>query len=324
MKMKDLTQVFVTIFLLFSAFSYAQYDSIRVGIAPFYDLEKKNEKSDLILSELSDELSKYRHIKLIDRSQIKTIVEEIQMEQAGLLDEATMVEIGNIPGLEVVVTGTLRKRKITGRAVYLKTQRVIASTSVSTISEVDLLARKLASGIANFLTKENLKKLRNDSPNIHLEFWIERKPGAGAKGIKITPATTGNMKIGESIVFHFRTDKKGYLTIVDIQPGGDVIILFPNDLSPDNKISPGKVYSIPSEEDGYEITVSEPAGRDTLVAFFTEKKVDWLDPKKLMGEGFKSVKEEEKLAMTRGFKITATKLKRSEWESAVLEVDVVR
>ncbi len=50
--------------------------------------------------------------------------------------------------------------------------------------------------------------------------------------------------------------------------------------------------------------------------------MDWLDRKKLTGEGFWSVKENEKYNMARGFKVTATKLKSSEWESKVLEIDI--
>ncbi len=61
-----------------------------------------------------------------------------------------------------------------------------------------------------------------------------------------------------------------------------------------------------------------------MVAFFTEKKVDWLDRRKLSGEGFWTVKENEKYNLSRGFKITTTKLKRAEWESKVLEIDVIK
>ena len=60
------------------------------------------------------------------------------------------------------------------------------------------------------------------------------------------------------------------------------------------------------------------------MAFFTEKPVDWLDRSKLSGEGFWSVKENQKLELTRGFKVTSTKLNSRQWESKSLEIEVVK
>lgn len=315
--MKSLGKLTLFFLLVLTSYSYAQYDSITAGIMPFCDMEKNNQKTDILLSELTDALSRYRFIKLVERSKLKEVVQEIKFGMTGMVDEATAVKAGKIQGLQIMIVGTLRKNKITARAIHTETSQVIVSYSVSGISGMDILGKKLAAGVETFLARENLKSLRNDSPKLALDFWVERKD----KG-KITSGKKGVVKIGESVVFHFKSNKKGYLTIVDIQPGGDVVILFPNDMSPDNKISAGKTYSIPSEDDGFEITVSEPVGRDTVVAFFTKKKVDWLDRKKLTGEGFWTVKENEKFYMSRGFKVKATKLKRAAWESKVLEIDI--
>ena len=51
---------------------------------------------------------------------------------------------------------------------------------------------------------------------------------------------------------------------------------------------------------------------------------EWLDLKKLNRDGFWTVKKNEKLSMTRGFTITATKLKKRDWESRALEINVQR
>jgi hypothetical protein len=131
-------------------------------------------------------------------------------------------------------------------------------------------------------------------------------------------------RIGESVVFHFKSNRNGFLTIIDIQPNGDVVVLFPNDFSSSDGIKANTDYSIPSETDGFEITVTEPAGTDTIVAFFTLKKAAWLDRNKLGGEGFWSVKEGEKMEFSRGFNITATGLNKSEWESRALEIEVMK
>jgi len=50
--------------------------------------------------------------------------------------------------------------------------------------------------------------------------------------------------------------------------------------------------------------------------------IHWLDRNKLEGEGFKTVKNNKKLDMTRGIKIVSSQLKDSEWKSKVLEIQV--
>ena len=312
-KMKYLKYIPLVI-LLFST-AHTQYSKIRVGIMPFYDYNKKNtagSNSKIVLSELSDSFSKYRFINLVERSKMEELVKEIELGQTGLVDENTAARLGKVQGLQVMVVGTINSDRITARAIHMETQKVIKSYSVPDISSIEVLGKKIASGIEVFIARENLKSMRNDSPSIDFKFWID--------------GTTDNreVKVGSKVEFKFKSNSDGFLTIVDIQPGGDVVILYPNDLHPSNKISAGMEYTIPSKEDGFEITVSEPAGLDTIVAFFTKTKVEWLDRNKLTGEGFWTVKENEKFALSRGFKITATKLRSADWESKTIEVMVVK
>ena len=321
---KKIVALLVISFLTISVTNRAQQRAVRTGVLPFYDAatgSTKSRNARLIVSELTEALSRYTFIRLIERSRFKELVREIELGQTGLIDDATAARVGKVHGLQVMIVGTIHRDKVTARAVHIETQRVISSASVTELSGVRALGGKIASGIEVFLAKENLKSLRNDSPEIDLRFWVS---GISRGGFDIMPGRRGRIKIGEKIVFRFQSNQSGYLTIVDIQPGGDVVVLFPNDSQPSNRIESGRLYSIPSEQDAFEITVSEPVGTDTLVAYFTMKRVDWLDRKKLSGKGFWTVKQNERLATARGFAVTATKLKRNEWESVIIEIDVER
>lgn len=299
-----------------SGISPAQ-DILSVGVLPFNAAGKQKADLDALAGELIASLSRYKFIRLVERANMNAIVREIELGQSGLIDEAVAIKAGRLHGVQCLIIGALQGSRINARAVHTETGRIIAAAS-SGERAIDELGTRLASGIEVFIARENLRRLRNDSPSISLEFRVEKKGGGGA----ITGVRTGRLRIGESVVFHFKANRDGYLTIVDIQPGGDVVILYPNDMSPDNGIIAGREYSIPSSEDSFEITVSEPAGKDTVCAFFTEKKIDWLDRKKLSGEGFWSVKEGERAEMTRGLKVVSTKLKSAEWESITLDIDV--
>jgi hypothetical protein len=309
----------VSAILLLCLASHAGSSRLRTGVMPFYDTAAGNSKSGRskeVLSSITTGLAEYRFINLMERAETDKLLKEIVLGQSGLIDEKTAAKAGRVHGLQLMITGTISGNRISARVIDIETQKIITAASVGKNSK-GLLADKLAAGIEVHLAREKLKSLRNESRKIDLEFWVEKPTGK-----KIDKK--GTAKIGEKVVFNFRSNMNGYLTIVDIQPGGDVVILFPNDMHPSNRVEAGRLYQIPSVDDTFEITVSEPAGADTLVAFFTVKKVKWLDRNKLTGKGFWSVREKEKLALTRGFQVTATGLKKDLWESRVVQINVER
>jgi len=297
----------------------AQESSLKVGIMDFTSADENRNDQKLVSSVLSAGMGRYSFISLVERSQLGSLIKEIELSETGLLDEKTIIRAGKVFGLQVIVDGSISKSgSISARAIYSETARVIATGAVASKNDLDTLAKMLASGIETYIARENLKKLRNDSPDISLNLWLEKKDGT-----KLAAAgQNGSAKIGTSVVFHFSSNMDGYITIVDIQPGGDIVVLYPNDFSGSNEINKNEQYAVPSADDGFEITVSEPAGEDTLVAFFTKKKVDWLDMKKLSGDGFKSIREGEKVMASRGFNVTATSLKKKEWESVEMTLQV--
>ncbi len=297
----------------------AQYAAVSLGIMPFTDTKGKAVADDAAASELSAVLGRYRFIRLVERARLDELMNEIQLGMTGLVDEGSAVKAGKIRGLEVLVLGAVGPSGVSARAVHTETGRVIASYTVASALEMRTLGERIAFDIETHLSRENVKRLRNESPSIHTEFWMEKKSGG-----RLVSGNKNALRIGDSVTFHFKANRNGFLTIVDIQPGGDVVILFPNDFSRDNRVAAGTLYSIPSASDTFEITVSEPSGVDTVVAFFTEKKAEWLDPGKLEGSGFWTVKGTERLNATRGLTVTATSLKKEEWESSVIEIEVSR
>ena len=313
---KTLITACLTAVLLAPA-SFAQQQTVSTGILPF-SVQGGAASGDAVLGELMSALARYKFIQLVDRAKMKEYEQELALGMGGFVDEASAVKVGKVHGIQIMIHGSVAGNTVSARAVHAETQKLIAAATVEGTGQIEALGKKLAGGIEVFLARENLKTMRNDSPDINFEMWIEKKPS----GDRITPGRTGAGRVGESIVLHFRANRDGYVTIVDIQPGGDVVVLFPNDYSGSNAVKAGREYTIPRDDDAFEIQFSTPAGRDTVTAFFTEKRVDWLDYKKLSGEGFRSVRENEKAGMTRGITIKATGLNKSQWESTLLEVEV--
>jgi hypothetical protein len=312
----------LTIMILISAViianpASAQEFALRVGIVDFHETVKTSRQAPAVISGLTESLSRYNFIKLVDRSKLDALIRELELGQSGLVNEATAAKAGRVHGLQVMITGSISGKSVTARAIHTETQKII-STASSEVPDMDKLGREIASGIELFIAREILKSLRNDNPDIDLQFRVVKR----SDGTKLTYSGNNKIKIGESIEFHFKSSRSGYLSIIDIQPCGDIVLLFPNDMKPSNAVKADTEYVIPSGDDEFEITVTEPAGRDTVVVFFTEKKVDWLDMKKLAGRGFRSVPEGLKAGMARGLSVTSTKLKKAEWKTVTLEIEV--
>lgn len=319
MKGRRVIAVFIVSIAILAPGLDAQQATVTLGILPFTDAKGKALEDGAAAAELSAVFARYRFIRQVERSRLDEIMKEVELGMTGLVDEGSAVKAGKVRGIEIMVFGVSAATGVSARAVHAETGRVIASATVASAGEVRVLGERLAFDIETYLARENVRRLRNDSPSIATEFWVERKGGG-----RLVPGKANTLKIGNSVVFRFRSNRDGYLTIVDIQPGGDVVVLYPNEFSKDNRVVAGTLYSVPSESDTFEVSVSEPAGTDTVVAFFTQRKAEWLDRSKLEGEGFWTVKGPERFAAARGLSITATGLKKDEWESAVIEIEVGR
>ena len=292
---------------------HAQNHTVNIGIMPFAGSDKNTAES--VVSKLSAKLSKFKFIRLVEQSKLKELIKEIKWGSSGLADIDSAAKAGKVQGLEIMITGAIRESKIFLRVIHTKTGRIIASHEGFLIKYIDEMSRELASGIETYLARENLKSMRNNSPKIRMDFHVT--------GEKSGKKIKKKMKMGETIIFHFKANQNGYLTIVDIQPDGNIVILFPSDFSWDNKIIKNKKYNIPEQENKFEIRVAAPAGLETIVALFTKIKIDWLDRNKIESKGFWIIKEYEKYNLTMRLRNSVEGLKKSEWETKVLEVKVV-
>jgi hypothetical protein len=79
-----------------------------------------------------------------------------------------------------------------------------------------------------------------------------------------------DFRLGETLSFRVRTERDGYLTIVDVATDGVVTLLFPNQYEQDNRVRAGQELVIPTPAMGFELSAGEPVGRGIVRAFLTE------------------------------------------------------
>jgi hypothetical protein len=80
--------------------------------------------------------------------------------------------------------------------------------------------------------------------------------------------------IGELVTFHARSERDGYLTLVDLGTDGTVTVLFPNPYDRDNRVRAGQDITFPTATMESEIVAMPPSGRGMVRAFLTPEPLD--------------------------------------------------
>jgi hypothetical protein len=98
-----------------------------------------------------------------------------------------------------------------------------------------------------------------DNPAAPFEVRVQLGDGATSYGL------------GEHITFQARSERAGYLTLVDLGTDGTVAVLFPNGHDRDSRIAAGATVRFPTDS---ELEAQPPVGRGMLRAFVTEAPLD--------------------------------------------------
>lgn len=121
----------------------------------------------------------------------------------------------------------------------------------------------------------------------HLEKLVASKPLNPSFDVKVW-TDQREYEIKEKIVFYVKSEKNGYLTLLDVSPNGDITVIFPNKFHRDNFIRAGVTYQVPSPDYGFEFNLQGPSGLERIKSIVTLNKVSLL--KLDLDKGFHSVK----------------------------------
>ena len=88
---------------------------------------------------------------------------------------------------------------------------------------------------------------------------------------------------GEDVAVYFRADQDCYVVVYDVDPSGEVTILYPSSLSGSSYARADEVYRIPDYEDDYRIEVSGNSGREHIFAVASYEYINPPDFMKYIG-----------------------------------------
>jgi hypothetical protein len=78
---------------------------------------------------------------------------------------------------------------------------------------------------------------------------------------------------GDLVSFYVSLDKDAYLTILYQDAGGQLSVLLPNTLHPENFFRAGLFIPIPNEQNPFQFRITPPFGKETLWVFASDKSL---------------------------------------------------
>ena len=94
-------------------------------------------------------------------------------------------------------------------------------------------------------------------------------------GVKLRIAQGTRLEVGTEVSVEVTSPRDGYLVLLDIDAAGDMVQIFPNEISLRNgapeRVRAGDPMRLPSVRDSFRLRVSPPAGRGTLVAIVSDE-----------------------------------------------------
>ena len=224
---------------------------------------------------------------------IKTLLaraEDLKLKEIEFNADQQPGEIAKANGLDYYVSGSYRMERggleVRSRLIETQTRNIQSSAHIlierkelnpEDLVLIDTMADEFKTAQKKKSYQEQLEKLvaaKSHKTSFTVEAWTDKK----------------EYEINEKIVFYVKSEKNGYLTMLDVGPNGNITVIFPNKFHRDNFVRAGVTYQVPSPNYGFEFDVQGPAGLERIKAIVTLNKVSLL--KLDLDKGFHSVNRE--------------------------------
>lgn len=269
-------------------------EKINICIIPVND-----EESNVNLFQM--ELQNYEHVGVIERENLDEIMNELALSMTGAIAEDEVMEAAKLSSAEKFVFLEESDNWI-AKIVDTQTGR---TDKIFRDQNLENLAEKVGQQLEHQINLDMLGNIQHTNPKMNLSISTNQ----------------AEYDVGESVQFTFSADVDCYVTILDIQPNGDIIVLFPNEFSPDNFIRGGTVYKIPSDDDEFAIAATSP-GLETVKVIATLDNIDILDSQFLSQGIFSEVKPNKKEELVKSLAIVSTGMKNKRWGTAEIQFEI--
>lgn len=230
---------------------------LTVAVNPVVEARKKYSSpfSEYATRKLKVTLSDTPYFRIIDDKPAMAKAATRSIAKDAALDSADAV----LAGADAVLEGA-----------YLQgTDTVNMSVSLK-----DMKGSILANGEENIPAGLIPYSLDNDAAETLAQIADTEHEQSGA--VRISTVKGGSYQVfreGETVSFTVQVSKPLYVYIYDINPNGEVSLLYPKQGEPEQPRQPGTIYTIPEMSDSWEIKVEPPFGKDAVKVFASDHKL---------------------------------------------------
>ena len=118
--------------------------------------------------------------------------------------------------------------------------------------------------LAGALRREAAAKRIADMDNPGQRFGVELEISGGRTALGL----------GETLTFSVKSERAGYVTLVDLATDGTVAMLLPNEDQPSLRVEAGRTLTYPGADSGVELMAQGPVGPSMVRVFVTEQPLN--------------------------------------------------
>lgn len=255
---------------------------------------------DTLAAQVLSRLQRAGGIKLIERGQLKKVLEELALNQSGAVDESSAPEMGRLLGAQYIILGRISasessqdnsraENKTSDEQSYTASLRVVRAETGIVIGAGH--ATGSMRNIADRLAADALRALRIylslENPESPYSVLLKLKGGKSehADGKNPTYQVGDQLTLEYKILRHAdRAPKYVYLQLYSIDADGALTMIYPNKFSPRSRIEVDRAYALPADSDDFEWVMTPPVGSEKIQAIVTTEPIDFFQ----MGDRYKS------------------------------------
>jgi len=183
-------------------------DEIQKGLTvAVFDFETKDKAVGDLGEKIGDLLTVFlsgkEGLQLVERNQIRKMIEEMELGASGIVAPEQATRIGGMLGAQVLITGRAfvvnEKLYITGRAISVETSRLNAQLAKGELdADLDVVVQELADKIAGWLT-ENADKMVAEIATPEDQVAVLKEALAG-KELPVVAAVVTERHVGQATI----------------------------------------------------------------------------------------------------------------------------
>ena len=167
-------------YLFILLFATSLFSREYIAIIDFEGIGISNDEARVLTQRLTSEMINIGVYQVLERSEMKRLLDEQKFQYSGCVDLNCAVELGKMLGAKYMVVGTISKvgRTFTvdSRLIYVESSEAYASGQYTTQGSIDNVVQYGMSSIAYQLSDEDIPpELLNQSESFFSKIYKQRK-----------------------------------------------------------------------------------------------------------------------------------------------------